>query len=422
MIRKTRALVEKPKRFHLYRILTLAALICNASTAAQEIGHVIVSLQINQPYEQPMMVSWIEFDELSSESRAGTKRAAVRRGHLPGGLKVAVETSAEPLRASVRVDTNGNGDLADELPLLIEVDSSVMVNVTRRWTTGKTAKLPYNLSYKRTAEGRDFFYWRPGYAADGKLKVGKCEADIKVLDVNGDGVFDRGDFTNATTIHIDDGTAGDAINLNDPRVIRHSDGRIEIPPKSIKRKWLKGEELIEFCEGFFLIDRIEPDGSRLTLARTKMKVPRIGETLPAFVMNTLSGESIDTKSLKGTVTLLDFWASWCRPCVEKFGDLKQILKESKGGTRVIAINVDDSEQLPQARQVIKEYELTWPQIASGRGEGDPLWKAFGSMSANGLSVPLYVLVDSNGIITYAGNGGEHLLELRAKVKELERKP
>lgn len=44
---------------------------------------------------------------------------------------------------------------------------------------------------------------------------------------------------------------------------------------------------------------------------------------------------------------------------------------------------------------------------------------FGSMSNNGLAIPLYVLVDSNGIIRYAGNGGSDLSELRARIKELE---
>lgn len=255
-----------------------------------------------------------------------------------------------------------------------------------------------------------------------ELKVGKCEASIEVLDANGDGVFDRGDFRNATTIHIDDGAAGDTITLNDPRVIRHSDGRIEIPEelqRSLKRKWWKGEELIEFCGSSYVIDRIESDGSALTLATTDMKVPRVGEALPALVLKTLDGKAIDTKTLKGTVTLLDFWASWCQPCVEKFADVKQMAEASKGGIKVIAINVDESDRLPLARQIVKEYELTWPQLASGQGEGDPLWKVFGSMSNNGLSVPLYVLVDRNGIISYSGNGGEHLLELRAKVKELE---
>lgn len=375
------------------------------------------------------MVAWLEFDKSNPNfSTNKLKPASIRLGNLPGGLRVAVEAIREsPNAYRVKVDTDGDNDLADESPILINLDSSTTVNVTRKWANGKVVTLPYTLSYSRHANGQEMqetFHWRPNYVAEGKLKIGNCEASVKVLDANGDSVFDRGDFRNASTIHIDDGAGGDTINLNDPRVIRHSDGRIEIPKelqRSVKRKWLKGEELIEFCEGFYVIDRIEPDGSALTLARTDMKVPRVGEALPALVLNTLGGQAIDTKSLKGTVTLLDFWASWCRPCVEEFAAVKQMVESYKGKIKVIAINVDETARLPMAHQVIKEYKLTWPQVATGQGEGDPLWKVFGSMSNNGLSVPLYVLVDSNGIIRYAGNGGEHLLELRTKVKELEQK-
>jgi thiol-disulfide isomerase/thioredoxin len=431
MIRKTWTLSLDSMQLRGQRILplviALAALTCvSEPTPAQQSDKVIVPLQINRPYEQSMMVAWMEFDEPGTETRrAGTRPASLRHGHLPGGLRVTVETNAEsPQAYMVRIDTNADGNLVNESPLPLNLDSNVTVNVTRRWTNSKMATLPYTLSYRRDQQGRETFYWRPGYVSEGKLKLGKCESSIQLLDVNGDGVFDRGDFRSATSIRIDDGTVANTINLNDPRVIRHADGRIEIPDdltRSNRKKWLRGEEIIEFCGESYLVDTIEPDGSALTLARTDMKVPRIGELLPAFVMKTLGGEAIDTKSLKGTITLLDFWASWCRPCVEKFGDLKEMVAASKGGLKVIAINVDESDLLPQARQVAKEYGLTWPQVANGQGERDLLWKVFGSMSNNGLIVPLYVLVDANGIISYAGNGGEHLLELRARVKELEQK-
>jgi thiol-disulfide isomerase/thioredoxin len=136
-------------------------------------------------------------------------------------------------------------------------------------------------------------------------------------------------------------------------------------------------------------------------------------------MTTLDGRVINATSLKGSITLLDFWASWCRPCVEKFGEVKQMVEAYKGDMKVIAINVDDSERLSAARQVIKEYKLTWPHVATGQGERDPLWKVFGSMSNNGLAIPLYVLIDGNGIIRYAGNGGTDLSGLRARIKELD---
>lgn len=432
MLKKSEPLVltgveRRRYRIHLL-VAALATLGCFARpTPAQESGKVIVPLQINRPYQQPFMVAWIQFDKSSPNSSADKlKPGSIRLGNLPGGLRVAVETTTEsPSAYQVKVDTDGDNDLADVSPMLINLDSSVTVNVTRKWANGNVVTLPYTLSYSRHAKGQEMqetFHWRPNYVAEGTLKIGNCEAKVKVLDANGDGVFDRRDFRSATTIYIDDGGSGEVIRLNDPRVIRHSDGRIEIPGelrRSVKRKWLKGEELIEFCGSSYTVDTIEPDGSALTLARTEVRIPKVGELLPAFVMITLDGQAIDVKSLKGTVTLLDFWASWCPPCVEKFAAVKQMVESHKGKIKVIAINVDETARLPMAHQVIKEYKLTWPHVATGQGEKDPLWKVFGSMSNNGLSIPLYVLVDAKGIINYAGSGGEDLSELHAMVKQLE---
>jgi thiol-disulfide isomerase/thioredoxin len=244
-----------------------------------------------------------------------------------------------------------------------------------------------------------------------------------VLDANGDGVFDRQDFRMTRGVHIDDGRTGPLISLSDPRVVRHPDGTLEIPGelrRAAPKKWFKGEELIELCSGSYLIDGIEPDGSALVFAKSELTVPRVGQRLPDLTLTTLDGRVLASKDFKGNVLLIDFWASWCGSCVAKFGAVKQIAAGSNGKLRVVAINVDKQKRLPAARQIIKKYGLTWPQVAMGRGENDPLWRAFGSMSNNGLSVPLYVLVNSDGIISYAGKGEEDLSELRAKILELIR--
>ena len=72
----------------------------------------------------------------------------------------------------------------------------------------------------------------------------------------------------------------------------------------------------------------------------------------------------------------------------------------------------------QARQIIKEYGLKWPQVMSGMGEADPVWKIFGGMGGNPLAIPLYVLIDREGKLAYAGGGGDELSELIAALKLL----
>lgn len=241
------------------------------------------------------------------------------------------------------------------------------------------------------------FTWSPHYRAEGKVKVNNCESLVAVLDLNGDGLFDRADFAAGTSINLD----------------RNGDGKIWAADE-----WLKGEQIIEHCGDAFLVDRLEADGSLITLARTTLRVPKLGERLPAFSVTTVGGEAIRSDELKGKVHLLDFWATWCRPCVEKFPLVKRLGEEFQSDLAIIAVNVDASSRIPLARQVVRDYSLPWPQVMKGEGERDPLWKMFGGMEGTQLNIPLYVLVDEQGVLRYAGNGGNDLSELRSSMKGL----
>jgi thiol-disulfide isomerase/thioredoxin len=427
MPRTTEASLPAKSAEHVMRqlIVALIAIIYLAQLArAQESSKIVVPLQLRSPYVQEISVSHLKFDKSGQNSK--TRIGSSRLGKLPGDVRIAVETIPEsPNAYNLRIDTNGDNDLSDESAILIKLNSSVTVMVTRKQADGTTESLPYTLSYGRNLNGQqteETFDWRPNYAAEGKINIGNCHVEVKVLDANGDGIFDRRDFRNMTSINVDDGKAGTIFNLNDPRVIKHSDGSFEIPGelrRSAKRKWFNGNEILEICGVSYQVEQVQPDGSALTLAKTSLRIPRVGEEMPHFTMATLDGRVIDTRTLKGNLTLIDFWATWCGKCVAKFSTVKQITEAHKGRLKVIAVNVDEKSRLPLVHQIIRKYNLTWPHVALGQGKNDVLWKEFGGMSNNGLAVPLYVLVDASGLIRYAGDGEEDLSELRSKITELD---
>ena len=79
--------------------------------------------------------------------------------------------------------------------------------------------------------------------------------------------------------------------------------------------------------------------------------------------------------------------------------------------------------MPKIGEQLPAFVLTMESgktIDSRLGEADTLWKMFGAMSQNRLSIPLYVLVDAQGRLRYAGNGGEDLSDLRVEIKRLIR--
>jgi thiol-disulfide isomerase/thioredoxin len=144
------------------------------------------------------------------------------------------------------------------------------------------------------------------------------------------------------------------------------------------------------AEKHFYSSDLKPMELPLTLATTALRVPKVGEVLPTFSLTTEDGTAISSANLRGRVHLLDFWASWCKPCIEKFVAVKEIGETFKRDLSLIAINVDDQSELTIACQIVKDYGLPWPHVMSGKDERDPLWKVFGGMEGNRLGIPLYV--------------------------------
>jgi thiol-disulfide isomerase/thioredoxin len=67
------------------------------------------------------------------------------------------------------------------------------------------------------------------------------------------------------------------------------------------------------------------------------------EGVPNFTSKTLEGQSFDLNQMKGKVVILNFWASWCGPCVEEVPSLIKLIKEYKGDVQLIAISGDSNE-------------------------------------------------------------------------------
>ena len=385
--------------------LTVASLLLTTVTfraSPQEMKSIEVPLTLNEEYEQ-FAGFFLQFEGAAGPTQfTFPKDKDVARARTPDGLLVRVERVKGPEPAyRVAVDSNDDGDVNGETVQTVTPNSSIIVRVTRKRGSGRQRPLPYSIKYSREtgADGRtqDSFPWQPHYRAEGRLRTGSCETLLAVLDLNGDGLFDRRDFARGTSILLD----------------RNGDGQIWGSDE-----YLKGEQIIEYCGGRFLIEQLAADGSAVALAETALRVPKVGERTPALSLTTLEGKSIRLDELKGRAHLLDFWASWCQPCVQKFALVKRLDERFKGQLSVIAVNVDEKSREAAARQIIKDYGLKWPQVMSGLGEADPVWKTFGGMGGSSFAIPLYVLIDPEGKIVYAGSGGEDLSALIAAVKSL----
>ena len=136
------------------------------------------------------------------------------------------------------------------------------------------------------------------------------------------------------------------------------------------------------------------------------QVELIGEPAPAIsVKDWIIGEQVALGDLKGKAVLLEFWATWCKPCQEMFPKLKQLHEQNAGrDLNIVAITRHymaygatqeaKAEELKLIRAVITKHGVSFPV---GVAEDERLQAVYG---ANGL--PTVVLIDRQGIVRYAG--------------------
>ena len=358
---------------------------------------VIISLEINSDYEQPPSVGYLDLE--NGKKLEPRYVFADMVGLAPGNTIVTLRKSPEQeSQYLVRVDSDGDGNLLEETEQTLDPETPARVQVLRRWPRG-SRELQYILSYQvwtdRNGQAAHLFWWKPRYRAEGRFRFKSCEGLFAVADFDGDGDFDLTDSARGTTIQSD----------------RNGDGRI----------WRQDERLgsdhvIEFCGETFWISELSPDASFVKLVKTLVRIPKVGAQVPSFKAQTTAGVTVTSDDLKGETYLMDFWASWCKPCLAGFPKLQELDLKYDGGVKVIAVNVDPETSAANAVKIIKKYDLKWTHIMSGRGDSDPLWRTFGSMEGIRMAIPLYVLVDPLGDIRYAGNGGWELEDLASKIE------
>lgn len=87
--------------------------------------------------------------------------------------------------------------------------------------------------------------------------------------------------------------------------------------------------------------------------------PEVGSSLPNFKAYTLNGESVNSHDLKGKVILLNFWASFCPPCVKEIPTLNRLAKKFEGKDFVIiGLNLDDDVE--EVKNFLKRIDIHFP--------------------------------------------------------------
>ena len=139
---------------------------------------------------------------------------------------------------------------------------------------------------------------------------------------------------------------------------------------------------------------------------------RINQYAPPFNLTDLSGRSISSAGLKGSYVILDFWGSWCGPCIDLIPDLKAFAQqyEAHKNVRIISIAQENSDRLDALRRLIAKQAMTWPQVAE-KPSAKMSNKTTVRYQVN--TFPTTLLLSPSGQILHRGSGRASFEELKS---------
>ena len=109
------------------------------------------------------------------------------------------------------------------------------------------------------------------------------------------------------------------------------------------------------------------------------KLPDVGAKAAPFEARTIGGENLKFPgSFKGKIVLLDFWATWCQPCLMDMPNVVEAYEEHhKDGFEILSVSLDDETTVAKIPTTIKQHKMTWQQVCDERGWDSPIAKLYG---------------------------------------------
>lgn len=154
-------------------------------------------------------------------------------------------------------------------------------------------------------------------------------------------------------------------------------------------------------------------GAALTLSAQSIGLEK-GNKAPEIRLPNLKGDTIALSSLKGKLVLIDFWGTWCSPCVEEQSELAKLYRKFKQsaftngkGFEIYGVSLDSKKE--NWGTFVTKNKIDWIQVSDLKFWRSPVAKTY-----NIQGLPFNVLIDGNGMIIAKNLHGANL------EKEIER--
>lgn len=153
-----------------------------------------------------------------------------------------------------------------------------------------------------------------------------------------------------------------------------------------------------FLKGDFSQDKQGPVPVGETRAKKLgVETPERKTAAPDFTLKDHAGKQITLKELRGKVVFLNFWATWCPPCIEEMPSIEKLHRYlEKKGVVILAVNYQESPQ--RVGEFFRQHNLTFTALLDRDGRVLELYQAWG--------LPVSVVINKRGEIVARAMGSK----------------
>jgi len=132
------------------------------------------------------------------------------------------------------------------------------------------------------------------------------------------------------------------------------------------------------------------EGANATVGNASQVAPEVGALAPDFELIDLGGESVRISDYLGKPVLVNFWATWCAPCVLEMPNIQKYYERHPGAFSVIAVNADESRNTVDG--FVQDMGLTFPVVLDPGSKVQTLYRLLG--------YPTTYFLDAEGVVQF----------------------